>query len=237
METQSAIPKKHVTSIPAKEPIPKLYKKTRPGEALIEVVLFICGALSIVTTIGIVFVLGEESLKLFFGDEVSIVDFLTSTRWNPILGDFGIWPLLTATLVTSTIAISVSLPLGLGSAIFLSEYASPRTRQIIKPILEILAGIPTVVYGYFAVTFITPLLQDVFGSRVSFYNTASAGLAMGIMILPLIASMSEDALSAVPQSLREAAYGLGSTKLETSIKIVVPAALSSWPYLAQLAKR
>jgi phosphate transport system permease protein len=140
---------------------------------------------------------------------------------------FGIWPLLSATVMTSAIALMVATPLGLSAAIYLSEYASPRARSTLKPILEVLAGVPTVVYGYFALTFMTPLLRLLFGANtVDIYNTASAGLVMGIMILPLISSMSEDALSAVPRSLREAAYGLGATKLETAVQVVVPAAIS-----------
>jgi phosphate transport system permease protein len=165
---------------------------------------------------------------LFFRQpDVNLVEFLTQITWQPSIGKFGVLPLVTATLMTTFFAMLISLPLGLAAAIYLSEYATPRMRSVLKPILEILAGIPTVVYGYFALTFMTPLLRGVFGANnVSIYNTLSAGLVMGIMILPLISSMSEDALSAVPRSLREAAYGLGSTRLETALKIVVPAALS-----------
>lgn len=158
----------------------------------------------------------------------TLVEFLTTTTWQPHLIEFGIWPLLNSTLVTTFIAMIVALPLGLSAAIYLSEYASSRLRGILKPILEILAGIPTVVYGYFALTFMTPqVLRNLFGyGNVQIYNTAAAGLVMGIMILPLVSSMSEDALSAVPRSLRQASYGLGATRFETAIKIVVPAALS-----------
>lgn len=186
-----------------------------------------CGIISIFTTLGIVFELGKEAW-LFFGDpNISVIDFLTGTRWQPKIGEFGVLPLLTSTLITSIIAMCVALPLGLTTAVYLSEYASPKMRAILKPILEILAGVPTVVYGYFALTFMTPLLRGIFGSEtVDIYNMASAGLVMGIMILPLISSMSEDALSAVPLSLREAAYGLGATRLETSLQVVIPAALS-----------
>ncbi|MEW5960507.1 MAG: phosphate ABC transporter permease subunit PstC [Chloroflexota bacterium] len=202
-----------------------LRKRPRFGETLIEGFLFFCGAISILTTAGIVFVLGEESL-LFF-KKVSLVEFFTGTEWQPAIGKFGIWALLNATLMTSFIAMLVALPLGLASAIFLSEYASPRVRGVIKPILEVLAGIPTVVYGYFALTFMTPILRGIFGDNVvQIYNTASAGIVIGILILPLVSSMSEDALHAVPASLRQAAYGLGATKLETAVKIVLPAALS-----------
>lgn len=204
-----------------------LRRRRRPGETLIQSLLFICGVISIFTTLGIVFVLGREAW-LFFGDDaVSIVEFLTSTKWTPSAGDFGILPLMTATLITSLIAILVALPLGLGAAIYLSEYASPRMRDILKPILEILAGVPTVVYGFFALTFMTPVLRQIFGQgTVEIYNMASAGLVMGIMILPLISSLSEDALSAVPRALREGAYGLGATRLETATKVIVPAAMS-----------
>jgi phosphate transport system permease protein len=203
-----------------------LRKKLRPGESLVQALLFIAGILSIFTTLAIVYELGKEAW-LFFGDpEVTFAKFFGGTQWQPGIGQFGIWPLVTATLVTSGIAMLVSLPLGLSSALFLSEYASPKTRSILKPILEILAGIPTVVFGYFALLFMTPLLQGIFGERVQVYNMASAGIVMGIMILPLISSMSEDALSAVPRSLREAAYAMGATKFEASIQVVLPAALS-----------
>ena len=176
------------------------------------------------TTIGIVFELGKEAWLFFGNPDISIVEFLTGTQWQPKLGNFGVLPLLTSTLITSLIAMVVALPIGIATAIFLSEYASPKTRTVLKPILEILAGVPTVVYGYFALTFMTPLLRGLFGNTtVDVYNMASAGLVMGIMILPLISSMSEDALSAVPRSLREAAYALGATKFETAIQIVVPA--------------
>jgi phosphate transport system permease protein len=204
-----------------------LRKRRRPGESLIQALLFACGAISIFTTLGIVFVLGREAW-LFFGDEaVSIVEFLTSTNWVPSAGEFGILPLLTATLITSLIAMLVAVPLGLGASIYLSEYASPRARGILKPILEVLAGVPTVVYGFFALTFMTPLLRSIFGrDTVEIYNMAAAGLVMGIMILPLISSLGEDALSAVPRSLREGSYGLGATRWETATKVVLPAAIS-----------
>lgn len=205
----------------------QLRKRTRPGETIIQGLLLACGIISVFTTIGIVYELGRESL-LFFGDDaVDIASFFTGTTWQPATGNFGVLPLLNATLMTTGIAMLVALPLGLSAAIYLSEYATPRKRKILKPILEILAGVPTVVYGYFALTFMTPVLRGVFGrDTVDIYNTASAGLVMGIMILPLISSMSEDALSAVPRSLREGAYGLGATRLETATRIVVPAALS-----------
>lgn len=159
--------------------------------------------------------------------EATLREFFTTTQWNPQIGQFGIWALATSTLLTSAIAVVVALPLGLATAVYLSEYASQKARNTLKPILEILAGVPTVVYGYFALTFMTPLLRSIFGKDVvAIYNTASAGIVIGILILPLVSSMSEDALSAVPRSLREAAYGLGATRLETAVKVVVPAAFS-----------
>jgi phosphate transport system permease protein len=282
-----------------------LRKKPRLGEGLIQTFLFLAGAISILTTIGIVYVLGTESinfftnlsweetnkeletaisatdttiivsesgrsikegqlirlgnsdeyltvltvdgqtitvvrgaegttatehrsgLDIFFADKVTLREFFSSTKWNPQIGQFGIWPLLNSTLLTSTVAMLVALPLGLSVAIYLSEYASDRARSILKPILEVLAGIPTVVYGYFALTFMTPMLRGFLGNdTVEIYNTASAGIVIGILILPLVSSMSEDALHAVPDSLRQAAYGIGATKLETAIKVVLPAALS-----------
>lgn len=196
-------------------------------EALIQGFLFMCGAISILTTLGIVYELGKEAWLFFGSPDVSLVDFLTTIRWQPSIGQFGVLPLVNATLMTSFFAMLIALPLGLSAAVYLSEYASTGTRSVLKPILEVLAGVPTVVYGYFALTFMTPLLRAVFGSgTVEIYNTLSAGLVMGIMILSLICSMSEDALTAVPRSLREAAYGLGATRLETAIQIVLPTALS-----------
>jgi phosphate transport system permease protein len=204
-----------------------LSKKSRPGEAIIQALLFGCGVLSILTTIGIVVVLSFESFRFFRLPEVSLVEYLTNTMWQPRIGEFGVLPLLNATIMVSTIAMCVALPLGLAVAIFLSEYASPRLRGTVKPILEMLAGIPTVVYGFFARTFVTPILRRIFGEDVvEIYNTLSAGLVIGILIIPLVASMTGDALSAVPRSLREASYGLGATRLETALRIVVPAALS-----------
>jgi phosphate transport system permease protein len=201
--------------------------RRRPSEAVIQALLFLSGALSILITLGIVYELGKEALLFLQMPGVDILGTLTSTRWQPHTGDFGIWGLVTATLITSLIAMLVAGPLGLGVAIYLSEYASDRARSILKPILEILAGIPTIVYGYFALSFMTPLLRSIFGRDVvQFYSTGSAGLVMGILILPLIASMTEDALGAVPRSLREAGYGMGGTRLEVALQVVVPAALS-----------
>ncbi|MCL7454592.1 MAG: phosphate ABC transporter permease subunit PstC [Anaerolineae bacterium] len=280
-----------------------LRKRRRPHETVIQGLLFLCGAVSILTTLGIAFGLVQESLSfftrelwedankrlavevdaqastlqlssggldlgpddviriddekmrivqaqgkvltvergfqgtaaathqagtgLFVSDRVSLIEFFTGTRWNPQIGQFGIWPLVVSTLRTSTIAVLVAMPLGLSVAIYLSEYASSRARSILKPVLEVLSGIPTVVYGYFALVFMTQLLRSLLGAdTVQIYNTASAGIVIGILILPLVSSMSEDALSAVPRSLREGAYAMGATKWETAVKVVVPAALS-----------
>lgn len=204
-----------------------LSHKPRPGEAVIQALLFFCGAVSIFVTVGIVIVLGRESVLFFRNDAVNLWTFFTTTEWQPMIGKFGILPLVNATLMTSLTAMLVAVPIGMSVAIYLSEYAAPGMRAFLKPILEVLAGIPTVVYGYFALTFMTPLLRGVFGQEVvQIYNTASAGIVIGILILPLISSMAEDALSAVPVALREAALGLGATRLETAVKIVVPAAFS-----------
>jgi len=280
-----------------------LRRRPRVGESLIQALLLLCGVLSILTTLGIVYELGSESLLFFtrqqwvetnktltadlaagsemltvtraggevhpgetlrLGSEaltvtavtgstltvvrgaqgttplahgagadlykarrVTLREFVGKVEWNPQIGKFGIWSLVSATLMTSLIALVVALPLGLAVAIYLSEYAGARARQVLKPLLEVLAGVPTVVYGYFALTMMTPLLRAIFGQNtVEIYNTASAGLVIGILIIPLVSSMSEVALSAVPRSLREAAYALGATRLETAIKVVVPAALS-----------
>jgi phosphate transport system permease protein len=203
-----------------------LARKMRPAESAIQVLLFLAGILSIFVTVAIVYELGKEAMLFFTNPDVTLGKFLGTTKWQPGIGQYGIWALVSATLVTSFVAIFISLPLGLAAAIYLSEYASFRSRSILKPILEVLAGIPTVVYGYFALLFVTPILKAIFGDQLQVYNMLSAGIVMGIMILPLISSMSEDALSAVPRSLREAAYAMGATKVETSLQVVVPAALS-----------
>lgn len=200
-------------------------RRSRPHESIIQGVLFSMAIMSILTTAGIVIILTTDSM--LFWREVSVWEFFTSTTWQPMLGKIGVLPLLNSTIMTSTIAMLVATPIGLFVAIYLSEYSPPNIRSVLKPILEILAGVPTVVYGYFALTFMTPLLKSIFGAEVvNIYNTASAGIVMGILIIPIIASMTEDALSAVPDSLRQAAHGLGATKMETSIQIVVPAAIS-----------
>lgn len=203
-----------------------LRKKTRISESLIQSLLFFAGILSIFITATIVYELGHEAMLFFNDPDVTMGKFLGTTSWQPGIGQYGIWALVSATLTTSLIAMIISIPLGLASAIYLSEYASPKVRSILKPILEILAGIPTVVYGYFALLFVTPILKSFLGENISIYNMLSAGLVMGIMILPLISSMSEDALSAVPRALREGAYAMGATKLETSLQVILPAALS-----------
>ena len=201
--------------------------RRRIGETIIQGLLFFSGFVSIFTTIGIVYELGKEALLFFQMPEVSILESLTNTVWQPHTGNFGIWPLVTSTLMTTLIAMAIAIPLGLAVAIYLSEYATPKARNTLKPILEVLAGVPTIVYGYFALMFMTPLLRSIFGRDVvEIYNTASAGLVMGILILPLITSMTEDALSAVPRSLREAAYGVGGTRFEVALQVVLPAALS-----------
>ncbi len=298
IQTMTTLPPQESDNIAA-----SLRKRPRIRESIIQGFLFFCGALSVITTLGIVYELGKESLNFFvkvqweetnkelaqaigagdtvfevtttgsalaeetvirmgeeqmllvtingtslevvrgyegtapvehnsgvgiaFAQKVSVFEFLTGTEWSPQVGKFGILPLLNATLMTTLFAMLIALPIGMSIAIYLSEYATDKRRRVLKPILEVLAGIPTVVYGFFALTFMTPLLRLMFGSdTVSIYNTASAGIVIGILIIPLVSSMGEDALSAVPRALREAAYGLGATRLETAVKVVVPAAIS-----------
>ena len=200
-------------------------RKSRTGEKFIETALLACGILSIFTTVGIIGVLLFETIGFF--KEVSVIEFFTDTEWTPLFvkKHFGVLPLAAGTALTSAIAILVAGPLGILTAIFLSEYAPARLRQILKPILEILAGVPTIVYGYFALLFVTPLLQKLIPSLGGF-NALSPGIVMGIMIIPLISSLSEDAMYAVPRGLREAAYALGSSRLQTAWQVVVPAAFS-----------
>jgi len=195
-------------------------------EKLAPKLLFVLAALSVLVTIGILFTLLFETIEFF--RRVSIVEFVTSKEWlpwNEKHGSFGVAPLVTGTLLTTGIAMLLAVPVGLASAIYLSEYASERTRRIIKPALEVLAGIPTIVYGFFALTIVTPLLQKVIPD-LEIFNALSPGLVMGIMIIPMIASLSEDAMSAVPNSIREGALALGATKLEVAIRVVLPAAAS-----------
>lgn len=204
-----------------------LKKHPRIGETLIFSVLFFFSILSVSITAGIVIILVRESILFFGSGEVSLIEFLGSTEWQPMIGKFGILPLMNSTVMVSFIAVMVAVPLGTAVAVYLSEYASDGLRNILKPVLEVLAGIPTVVYGYFAVTFMTPLLRGIFGNNVvEIYNTASAGIVTGILILPLVTSMSEDAVRAVPLSLRQGAFALGATKLETVVHVVIPAAFS-----------
>jgi phosphate transport system permease protein len=205
----------------------QLKGKRRPVERGIVASLFLMGFISIIITLGILWELGKESLLFFQDEEVSLWNFLTTTNWQPQGGSFGIWPLVLGTVYITVIALTVAVPIGLASAIYLSEYARPRVRAILKPTLEVLVGIPTVVFGFFAVTFMTPLLRSVLGtSNVGFFNILSAGIVVGLLIVPLISSLAEDAMAAVPDSLRQAAYGLGASKLEVSLRIVFPAALS-----------
>ncbi|WP_313893915.1 phosphate ABC transporter permease subunit PstC [Psychrobacillus sp.] len=201
-------------------------KQKKIIEKSIPIVLLLIASISVLTTFGIVFTLIVET-GIFFS-KVSAIDFLFGTEWYPFANTeqlFGILPLIVGTLKVTFIAIVVAVPFGIGSAIFLSEYASENTRRIIKPILEVLAGIPTIVYGFFALTFVTPLLQQ-FIPDLKIFNALSPGIVVGIMILPMIASLSEDAMSSVPNSIREGALAMGSTKLEVAMKVVLPAALS-----------
>jgi phosphate transport system permease protein len=199
--------------------------RRRWGELVIKGVLAACALISVATTAGIVAALLEPSIEFFRA--VDFGDYITGTNWAPLFtpGSFGVLPLIVGTLFVTFWACLVCMPAGLGAAIYLSEYARPRVRRLLKPVLEVLAGIPTVVFGFFALTFFTPLLQDL-GTGVSTFNVLSAGLVMGVMLIPTVASISEDAMSAVPQDLRDGAYGLGASKLQVSTRIVVPAAIS-----------
>jgi phosphate transport system permease protein len=209
-------------------------------ERLIHAFLYLCAAISILTTIGIIISLFQEAIGFFLRPEVSLWHYLTGTQWRPLANpvmpeNFGVLPLINGTLLVALLSAAIALPLGVGSAIYLSEYATERVRRYLKPMLEVLAGIPSVVYGYFALSLITPILQNfvewinsTLGAslEIEFFNAMSASLVMGVMILPLVASLSEDAMRAVPRALREGAYGLGATKFEVATKVVVPAALS-----------
>lgn len=199
--------------------------KTRLSDKIIPIFLGLCAVLSVFTTIGIVYTLLQESIIFF--KAVPIWDFLTGTVWSPILSpqEFGVLPLLGGTLLITGIAIVFAVPIGLASAIYLNEYAPARVRGIVKPVLEILAGVPTIVYGYFALETVTPLLQKIF-PEMGIFNALSAGIVVGIMVLPMISSLSEDAMRAVPKSLRHGAYALGATRFEVALKIVLPAAMS-----------
>jgi phosphate transport system permease protein len=200
-------------------------QRRRIGEDVVKGVLAICALISVATTVGIVVALFAPAFEFF--QDVSLVDFLTGTEWAPLFepARFGVVPLITGTLLVTAIASLVAMPFGLGAAVYLSEYASPRVRGVLKPALEVLAGIPTIVFGYFALTFVTPLLRDL-GIEVEIFNALSAGLVMGVMLVPTVASLSEDAMGAVPRDLRDGAYALGSTKVQVATRIVVPAAVS-----------
>ncbi|MBW4612774.1 MAG: phosphate ABC transporter permease subunit PstC [Desmonostoc vinosum HA7617-LM4] len=193
-------------------------------EKIVAVILFACALVSVLTTFGIVIIIFQETFSFF--QEVSFAEFFLDTKWTPLFADrhFGIWPLMSGTFLTTAIAMAVAIPLGLSSAIYLSEYAQPKVAAILRPAVELLAGIPTVVYGYFALLFVTPLLRNII--PVEIFNALSAGLMMGVMITPTVGSISLDAIQAVPRSLREGSDALGITKLEGIFKIVLPAALS-----------
>jgi phosphate transport system permease protein len=212
------------------EPINLGRQHARWGERIIMVVLVAAALLSVLTTVGIVVSLLAPTLVFF--ENVNVWDFLTGTEWTAIFGvdwadkSFGVLPLVTATLMTTVVALVVAVPLGLGIAMLLSEYASRRTRKFVKPMLEILAGIPTVVYGFFAITTVVPLLQDLGVPIDGLFSTLSAGLVMGFMIVPTVASLSEDAMSAVPSALRQGSYALGANRMKTTLRVVFPAALS-----------
>ena len=202
---------------------PKQIRNLR--EQVIEFILFLAAFSSVATTIAILYILIDESV-LFF-QEVPIVEFLTGTQWTPLFADaqYGILPLLSGTFVTSTVAMFVAIPLGTIAAIYLSEFAHPQLREIVKPWLEVLAAIPTVVYGYFALLVVTPILQSIFPMLPGF-NMLSAGLVMGLMIIPFVSSISEDAMRSVPVGLREGSYAMGATRLQTALKVVFPSAIS-----------
>ncbi len=213
------------TPVATQQPLRLRASRRRWGEDVVKVVLALCAFVSVATTVGIVFALFVPAFEFF--SEISIVDFLTGTDWSPLFepASFGVLPLVAGTVLVTACAAVVCIPFGLGAAIYLSEYARPKTRKTLKPMLEILAGIPTVVYGYFALTFVTPRLQEL-GLPVGVFSALAAGLVMGVMLLPTVASISEDSMSAVPRDLRDGAYALGSTRLNVSTLIVVPAAIS-----------
>nr|WP_245838741.1 phosphate ABC transporter permease subunit PstC [Marininema halotolerans] len=199
----------------------------RTWENMIPKLLLACALISVFTTLGIIGTLISETTSFF--SQVSFGEFFTETKWTALFHEsqqhFGVWPLIAGTLLVTGIAAIVAVPIGLASAIYLSEYANPKVSKVLKPILEVLAGVPTIVYGFFALTFVTPLLRGLL-PEMGVFNALSAGIVVGIMIIPLIASLSEDAMSAVPKNIREAAYAMGCTKFEVALKVVVPAALS-----------
>jgi phosphate transport system permease protein len=203
----------------------KIKAKRDSKEKLIKFILFIAASISVLTTLGIVYTLLSETL-LFFTN-VSIIDFLADTQWTPLFADahFGIMVLLSGTITSSLVALSVAIPLGTIIAVYLSEFASFKVREIAKPVLELLSGVPTIIYGFFALVFVTPLIQKIYPGLPAF-NILSAGIVMGIMIIPYVASLAEDAMRAVPMSLKEGSYAMGATRLQTSFRVVFPAALS-----------
>lgn len=214
---------------PAKAPPPgRSLSKSSPryGERVIEVGLALAAVVSVFTTLGIIFAL-EEGTRAFF-EEIRIRDFLTGTEWTPLFanGSHGVLPILSATLLITVIAMLVATPVGLGAALYLSEYAGERARKVLKPVLEVLAGIPTVVFGFFAISFVTPNLLRPLFDGIGIFNALAAGLVIGVLIIPIVASLSEDALSAVPQAMREGALALGTTRTKVARKVVLPAALS-----------
>ncbi|GBG01208.1 phosphate transport system permease protein [Azospira sp. I13] len=218
-DTPVAVPLDHVSERFAR-------RRTRHlRETIIEFILLAAALVSVATTAGIVFILVKESLVFF--DHVPLSDFLTDTQWTPLFDDahFGILPLVSGTLVSSGVALAVAIPLGTIIAIYLSEFAPFKVREIAKPFLELLGGVPTIVYGYFALLFVTPLLQEIYPELPGF-NLLSAGIVMGIMIVPYVSSVAEDAMRAVPMSLREGSYAMGATRFQTAVKVVAPAATS-----------
>jgi phosphate transport system permease protein len=226
MDTASALGAPVGARLPAmvSERLAKKFSRNLKERA-IEALLFFAAFVSVLTTVGIVYVLVKESVVFFM--QVPLWDFLTDTQWTPLFDDahFGIMVLLSGTITSSAVALLVAVPLGTTIAIYLSEFATPRAREIAKPVLELLSGVPTIVYGYFALLFVTPILQQLIPSLPGF-NLLSAGIVMGIMIVPLVASISEDAMRAVPMSLREGSFAMGATRLQTAIKVVFPAAIS-----------
>lgn len=219
----------HAAGKPASEEAThtNMFKKQRTSimDRVMPVLLALCASVSIITTVGIVYTLVSETYHFF--REVPVTEFLFGTRWAPLFEPkaFGILPLLSGTFLITVIACIVAMPIGLASAIYLSEYAPRKVRNVVKPILEVLAGVPTIVYGYFALSFMTPIVRAIF-PETGIFNALSAGIVVGIMIIPMVTSLSEDAMSAVPKSLRDGAYALGAARFETALKIVLPAALS-----------
>jgi phosphate transport system permease protein len=201
--------------------------RRRWGETLIKGFLLLAALISLLTTTGIVYALLEETVVFF--QQVPVGDFLFGTKWSPLFepGSFGVLPLIVGTFATTAIALVVAIPLGLGAAVYLSEYSRPRVRKVVKPTLELLAGIPTIVFGYFALTFFTPeILRGFFNLQVGIFNALAAGIIIGFLIIPIVASISEDSMRSVPQALREGAFGLGASKLQVTVRVVFPAALS-----------